>query len=160
MTAIKTYDSIEYLNELADYISDLFVKWLGIHEAKEQETTLLLAAIQSNLENNYRLTYLKLLLPFLSEHHLLYYKANELEALNCIRKIIHSMLINDIRYNDHNVNRLTESMLVYVGEDTPLLGYPLHSDFMDIQKLLWTFVVQFKKKRNLPIVSDGRVEYY
>jgi hypothetical protein len=51
-------------------------------------------------------------------------------------------------------------MINYIGEGTPSLSDSLHCDFMDIQKLLWTFIVQFKKKRNLPIVSDGRVEFY
>jgi hypothetical protein len=160
MAAISSYESTEYLNELAQYIDDLFNKWLGITRINAFKTVDLLETIQSKIQSNYRVSYLKLLLSFVSENHLLYYKMNEAAELADIRKIVHSMLINDIRYNDYNVNHLAESMLDYVGEGHPLLSNPLHNDFMDVQKLLWTFIVQFKKKRNLPIVSDGRIEFY
>jgi hypothetical protein len=160
MAAIKTYESTEYLNELTVYLVGLFSKWLDITEIKEQKTAVVLEVVQKYARTNYRITYLKLLLPFISENHLIYYKTHQLTELTAIRKIVHSMLINDIRYNDHNVNRLAESMLNYIGEGSPSLSDSLHSDFMDVQKLLWTFIVQFKKKRNLPIVSDGRVEFY
>jgi hypothetical protein len=160
MVAIKTYEASEYLNEWTDYLAELFVKWLGITEIKEQETKLILEAIENNIQANYRVSYIKLLLPYASKKHLLYFKANEAVSLAAAQKIIHSMLINDIRYNDYNLNRLLETMLTFVGEERPSLSDPLHPDFMDIQKLLWTFIVQFKKKRNLPIVSDGRIELY
>jgi hypothetical protein len=160
MAAIKTYEANEYLSEWIDYVTDLFVKWLGIMEIKEQETKLILEAIQNNIQANYRVSYLKFLLPYVSKKHLQYYLENEAAALAAAQKIIYSMLINDIRYNDYNVNSFLETMLAFVGEERPSLADPIHPDFMDIQKLLWTFIVHFKKKRNLPIVSDGRIELY
>lgn len=160
MVAVKKYLESEYLGEFSDYITNLFSKWLGVHGAKGAQTRDLLEGIENRAKENYRITYLKLLLPYLSETHLFYYKANEREALLASNKIVHSMLVNDIRYNDNNLNRLAEILLALSAMDTPLLQYPLHADYADVQKLIWTFIVQFKKSRNLPLVSDGRVEIY
>jgi hypothetical protein len=59
MVAIKTYEANEYLNELSAYISELFVKWLGITGVAEQDTSLILETIHNNREVNYRVTYFR-----------------------------------------------------------------------------------------------------
>ena len=161
MVAIKKYENSEYTFEFSKYIEMLFLKWLQLSATKNMDTAFLITLIASQTKENYRISYLKFLLPYLSEKHLQFFKSNESETLYTSAKIIHSMLINEVHYNDNNVNRLAEILLELTEiPNSLLIRYPLHDDFIDIQKLIWTFIVQFKKIRNLPIVSDGRIEIY
>mgnify|MGYP001375900111 CR=1 FL=1 len=131
----------QYLAEFRQYAFGLCMKWLGI-SPELVDPAEMLDKIAETTKTNYRALYLTYLLPLADER---YRRAADGDTLRGIHKILWNMKLNGLPYNDFMLLRFCEIILRNANIDS-LKSAPLPEDYKDLQKLIWTFVQQFRRK--------------
>ncbi len=131
----------EYLTAFRKYVFGLARKWLGL-AVESAETGLVLDKIKEVTCENYRATYMVYLLPIVDSR---FVKSVPPETLISMYKVLYSMRLNGVPYNDFMLDRFCE-ILLQATDKKGLFAMPLPEDYKDLQKLIWTFVQGFKKE--------------
>ncbi|OXS57543.1 hypothetical protein B1A99_15900 [Cohnella sp. CIP 111063] len=141
----------QYLAEFRQYVFGLSLKWLGI-SPELVDPAEMWDRISETKKTNYRAFYLTYLLPLADGR---YRRAAAGDTLMGIHKILWNMKLNGLPYNDFMLLRFCEIILRNADLDS-LGSAPLPEDYKDLQKLIWTFVQQFRKKAAAlhPIVQE------
>jgi hypothetical protein len=131
----------EYLTAFRKYVFALSRKWLGL-AVESVETAVVLEKIKEVSSENYRATYLAYLLPIVDSR---FVKSVTPDTRKSMYKVLYSMSLNGMPYNDFMLNRFCE-ILLQAADKKGLFAMPLPEDYKDLQKLIWTFVQGFKKE--------------
>ncbi|MCD9025846.1 hypothetical protein [Cohnella silvisoli] len=131
----------EYENAFRQYVLGLAGKWLGL-DTDLSQTSLVLQKIEEVSKENYRANYLNYLLPLVDSK---YSEVVSSGTIVSMHKVLYSLRMNDLAYNDFMLNRFCDILLKDVDRKG-LFATPLPEDYKDLQKLLWNFVQTFRKK--------------
>lgn len=129
-----------YRDAFKQYVFDLVMKWLGLR-AELSSPSLVLDKIEEISGENHRAVYLKYLLPLAEPD---YFGLVPTDIIVQMHKVLHSLRMNDLAYNDFMVNRFCDILLESVDRKG-LLHTPLPEGYKDLQKLVWMFVQAFRK---------------
>lgn len=129
-----------YRDAFKQYVLDLAAKWLGLR-AELSSPALILGKIEDVSGENHRAVYLKYLLPLAEPD---YSDLVPTDIIVQMRKVLHSLRMNGLAYNDFMVNRFCDIFFESVDRKG-LLYTPLPEGYKDLQKLVWMFVQAFRR---------------
>ncbi|MFD0670600.1 hypothetical protein [Cohnella sp. GCM10027633] len=103
--------------------------------------------------SNHRASYLLYLLPFAKTS---FVDPPWQSPAQSMRRVLLSIRLNGLPYNDFMLNRFCDILLGQTDKKK-LFAEPLPEDYKDLQKLVWTFIVTFRKAISVQYSQEADV---